>query len=124
MKKVKLHLSPCVHSSLTNQIDSSYIDIYSSHVKTFLNALLHYFVIMGKSKHDQDKKQVDVLEQLRKLAKEQKKKDSKKKTKRERKDKKVKKDMSMTPMTKQDYEKKHDTIRTQLDPQTGRLRQV
>ncbi|KAI8889102.1 hypothetical protein K501DRAFT_209085, partial [Backusella circina FSU 941] len=78
---------------------------------------------MGKSKHEKEKKQVDVLEQLRKLAKEQKKKDSKKKEKKGKKEKSVKKD-NMTPMTKEDYEKQHNTIRTQLDPQTGRLRRV
>lgn len=67
------------------------------------------------------KEKNDVLEKLKKLAKEQKDKDLKKE--KSKKEKKNKKDKDVrTPMTKEDYEKKRSVIRTVYDADTGRMR--
>ncbi|CAO3645260.1 unnamed protein product [Mucor hiemalis] len=69
------------------------------------------------------KEKNDVLEKLKKLAKEQKDKDLKKE--KSKKEKKNKKDKDVrTPMTKEDYEKKRSVIRTVYDADTGRMRRV
>lgn len=77
------------------------------------------------------KEKNDVLEKLKKLAKEQKSKDLKrekkhrkdKKKHKEDKEKEKKRDVR-TPMTKEDYEKKRSVIRTVYDADTGRMRRV
>lgn len=76
------------------------------------------------SKQDDKKRNDNVLEQLRKLAKEHNKKQKESKDKdRKRKEKKHRsEEKSMTPMTKEDYEKKRSIIKTEYDPDTGRMR--
>ncbi|KAI8981675.1 nuclear RNA-splicing-associated protein-domain-containing protein [Mycotypha africana] len=73
---------------------------------------------------------IDILDQLKKLAKEHNAKEEKmvKNTSRTsahpRHHKGDRREEVMTPMTKEDYEKQRSIIRTELDPQTGRMRRV
>ncbi|KAI8997140.1 nuclear RNA-splicing-associated protein-domain-containing protein [Pilobolus umbonatus] len=61
----------------------------------------------------------ELLDQLKKLAKEH----NKKEKKQERVEKSVVAD-DRTPMTKESYDKKRSTILTKYDPETGRIRKV
>lgn len=70
----------------------------------------------SKEKTDKNK-DIDVLEQLKKLAKKQKKKILKSSNKKE-----SKADNAMIPMTKEAYEKQRSIIKTEYDAQTGRMR--
>lgn len=82
---------------------------------------------MPKSIKEKKKDDHDILEKLRKLAKEHKEKETSssshdKDRKKRHKHKKHSISNSNSPMTKEDYEKKRSIITTEYDEETGRMR--